>query len=311
MKFLQKYKLYVQIHKIMKKMRNVSIHLITILLVIVCLIIAPIQIKIAEENNNTTIYVDNDAEAGWYDSTHVKTIQEGIDNSSTGDTVFVYNGSYFETIIIKKSINLIGENKNSTIINGNNSSYPVLEISAEYVKVSDLTIKNSEIGIYLENTSGSNIIDKNIIKGCSKAIYLLDSHKNLITNNTIKDNNIGISLNLSYKNNFFYNNFINNSKHAKENGENIWYGNKTRIGNYWDNYNGFDKNNDGIGDIPYKLPNGKNKDKFPLMNPYYGKVVKDLYFDLELVLKILVIGIVLSIIFLLPIAYYWRKKYFK
>ena len=63
-----------------------------------------------------TIYVDDDADPGWYDATHVKTIQEGIDNASSGDTVFVYNGTYYENVVVNKSIDLIGENKESTIV---------------------------------------------------------------------------------------------------------------------------------------------------------------------------------------------------
>ena len=48
------------------------------------------------------------------------TIQEAIDDSSDGDTVFVYDDSspYYEFVEINKSIDLIGENKDTTIIDG-------------------------------------------------------------------------------------------------------------------------------------------------------------------------------------------------
>ena len=36
------------------------------------------------------IYVDDDADPDWYDATHVKTIQEGIDNATSGQTIYVY-----------------------------------------------------------------------------------------------------------------------------------------------------------------------------------------------------------------------------
>jgi len=51
-------------------------------------------------------------------------IQDAIDNASDwGDTVFVYDDSspYYEFLIINKSISLIGENKDTTIIKGYNN----------------------------------------------------------------------------------------------------------------------------------------------------------------------------------------------
>ena len=47
-----------------------------------------------EQCDEETVYVDDDAGSSWYDATHVKTIQEGIDNASDTDMVFVYNGTY-------------------------------------------------------------------------------------------------------------------------------------------------------------------------------------------------------------------------
>ena len=47
-------------------------------------------------------------------------IQDAINDSSDGDTVFVFDDSapYFESLIINKSITLLGENQNTTIIDG-------------------------------------------------------------------------------------------------------------------------------------------------------------------------------------------------
>ena len=48
-------------------------------------------------------------------------IQDAIDDAFFGDTVFVYDDSspYYENLKISKSIELIGENRNTTIIDGN------------------------------------------------------------------------------------------------------------------------------------------------------------------------------------------------
>ena len=45
-------------------------------------------------------------------------IQDAIDNASDGDTIYVYSGIYYENVVINKRINLIGEDRNGTIIDG-------------------------------------------------------------------------------------------------------------------------------------------------------------------------------------------------
>lgn len=53
-------------------------------------------------------------------------IQDAIDNASDGDTVFVYQGSYYENIKITKSITVLGENANTTrIIDNTSESYGI------------------------------------------------------------------------------------------------------------------------------------------------------------------------------------------
>ncbi|MCX6663941.1 MAG: hypothetical protein NTZ75_06800, partial [Euryarchaeota archaeon] len=62
-------------------------------------------------------------------------IQDAIDNASDGDTVFVYDDSapYYENIAITVSIHLIGENRNTTSIEGWNN---VVSIFVDGVTVS-------------------------------------------------------------------------------------------------------------------------------------------------------------------------------
>ncbi len=99
-------------------------------------------------------------------------IQDAIDNASNGDTIFVCNGTYIGIIIINKTISLIGESKENTIIDGDYIG-DVVNIKADFVNISEFTIKNSGktcfystnnidsiIEIHSENNSVTNIIMK-------------------------------------------------------------------------------------------------------------------------------------------------------
>ena len=143
-------------------------------------------------------------------------IQDAINASSDGDTVFVYDDSspYYENIIINKSINLIGENKTNTVIVGlgNENDFSIC-IMADNVNVSNFNIRNPNgyigIGIY----SDFNIIKNNIISnfsyGYGEPIALEDAFNNEISNNIIENNRHNIALHFS-SNNSINNNIIRN-----------------------------------------------------------------------------------------------------
>ena len=56
----------------------------------------------------------------------------------------------------------------------------------------------------------------------------------------------------------------NSESNARDVTNNRWYINS--IGNYWDDYVGVDKDDDGIGDAPYNISGGNNQDIYPRMN---------------------------------------------
>ena len=69
------------------------------------------------------------------------TIQDAIDMASVGDTVFVYSGLYYENLIVNKTIDLIGINKETSIIDGNGSG-DVVKITSDFVNIKGFTIQN-------------------------------------------------------------------------------------------------------------------------------------------------------------------------
>ena len=146
--------------------------------------------------NQKTIYVDDDGGANY------TFIQDAINNSSDGDTIYVYSGLYFEHIIVNKSIILIGEDKNTTIIDGNHSGN-VINISADLVTIRGFTIKNcGENLIYTKN-----IIDTTIeIRSKNNTVF-----DNIITWDHFPGyyyNPVGIKIVLNSDNNEIFNNEI-------------------------------------------------------------------------------------------------------
>jgi parallel beta-helix repeat protein len=143
-------------------------------------------------------------------------IQDAIDNSSDGDTVFVYDDSspYIENVIVNKSINLFGEKKETTIIDAGGYGYGIL-LSKQNINLTGFTIENSDRYHSLITMSHSNfsIISQNIIQNnVGNGILILNSsNNNIITENILKNNSDGIIISNSFGNIIVHNSIIYNT----------------------------------------------------------------------------------------------------
>ena len=217
-------------------------------------------------------------------------IQDAINsaNESGGDTIYVHIGEYPSPITIDRPLTLTGDGSSNVTISGsgdhtikvtsNNviisgfkvqntggSYYCVFLDSVTGCEISNNYVKNGGNGIYLDN-SDSNIIKDNTVESCNNGIYIYNSDSNTIKSNNIQNNNVhGIWLTSTCSDNTIYlNDFSDNMDgNAKDQGSNNWDYNSQ--GNYWDDYNDYDSNEDGIGDNPYIIPGGGgNQDNYPL-----------------------------------------------
>jgi parallel beta-helix repeat protein len=216
------------------------------------------------------------------------TIQEAIVAASASDTVYVHSGTYSENIVINKTLILTGEGSSVTTISG--SGDHTIKVISNNVQISDFTISNTGSSyscVFLESVTGC-WVTFNTITNAGNGIYLVSSDSNHIKNNTAKDSNIGIYLSNSDSNTVQGNNIYNNNangiflastsdnnviylndfsenteNNARDEGSNTWSYNSQ--GNYWDDYNDYDSDDNGIGDNPYSISgSGVSQDNYPL-----------------------------------------------
>jgi len=186
------------------------------------------------------------------------TIQSAINAPETlnGHTIFVEEGTYYEHVVVNKSVALIGEDRSNTIIDGSGTGN-VITITANNVNLTGFTIRNGgSAGIELYSSSNNNSISGNNIANNQYA---------------------GIYLYSSSNNRFFHNNFKDNARQVlSDTSTNVWDDGYLSGGNYWSNYTGVDlysgpgqnlTGSDGIGDTPYII-DATNQDRYPLMSPW-------------------------------------------
>ena len=145
-----------------------------------------------------------------------RTIQQAIDDASTGDTIELLRGIYHERIIIDKTIHLRGLNRQETVLDGEGVGI-VVSVSASNTTLEELTITNGgsligDSGIY---ASGSRlrIVDSVISENHGDGIVGTGNHLTLI--NTVVGGNLGCgvylqgSLNCSITDSFIQGNADN------------------------------------------------------------------------------------------------------
>jgi parallel beta-helix repeat protein len=134
------------------------------------------------------------------------TIQEAIDASATidGHTIKVDSGTYYEYIKIDKSITLVGEDPDVTVIDGNGrgmltgflSARAVIALKANSIQVMNFTIRNAGLNYTLEqydaclDCKGQQDIDveNNILQNAGWGIVFGNGVSSAtIKNNTISD----------------------------------------------------------------------------------------------------------------------------
>ena len=143
-------------------------------------------------------------------------IQEAIDAPETwnGHRIFVEEGIYYENLVIDKSLSIIGENKNATIIDGSGVG-DVTTLIASNIIITGFTFQNSgdnylDCGISIDDKSTRDNISHNLILGNNYGLAVLSSN-NTFYGNIIKNNFAGLVLNWGEGNTLRNNVLLNNT----------------------------------------------------------------------------------------------------
>ncbi|MFX1258780.1 MAG: NosD domain-containing protein, partial [Promethearchaeota archaeon] len=182
--------------------------------------------------------------------------------------------------------------------------------------------KNGGEGIRLSNTNNSVVCNNIANENLEEGILLESCVNNTILGNDLKDNKYaGIYLTFceddddeyehsSNDNTLIGNNFVNNTVNAIDEGINNQWDNGS-IGNFWDDYDGMDINDDGIGDTPYIISGtAGSQDNFPIWDDGPSEdlqPISDFFADQTTILE----GNAVAFTFMgfegnAPASYYWE-----
>ena len=167
-----------------------------ILLFIVMGVVPSTAVTELKEKTSPISFDGNTLYVGGSGPNNYTTIQSAIDDAVDGDTVFVYDDSspYYENVVVDKSINLVGENMDTTVIDGGGIG-DVVNIISDLVDIRGFTIQDSEqstsydAGINL--ASNYSTITNNILSNNNWGADVRNSNHNIISDNIIRFNSGG------------------------------------------------------------------------------------------------------------------------
>jgi parallel beta-helix repeat protein len=210
-------------------MSKKSVYAVTATLFLLSILTLKVDVQLARAGSTWT--VDDDGPADFH------AVQDAINAAIDGDSIYVYNGIYYEHLVIDKSTVLLGESKRNTIIDGRGENRTVIDVTTSNVAISRFTIQNSsrtpgtsyagikisglrcnltcnhitrnKIGILV--TSQKSRIAENNITNNGHGISLYYSHEITVEANNLSANTVGISLAYSFNNMIVDNRVANSS----------------------------------------------------------------------------------------------------
>lgn len=150
------------------------------------------------------------------------TIQQAIDANETldGQTIYVENGVYHGSVACNKNLTIVGQDRDSTIIDGD-GSYQAVLFSGQGGKIMNFTVRNSGYGIVIyaaytliPHYTGVSVVNNSVLSNTYGGISLEYGANNTVADNIVTNNGLfGINI-FSSANDLIINNSITNNGHG-------------------------------------------------------------------------------------------------
>ena len=177
----------------------------------------------------------------WYSGDNLFQDNKGIGNRYGLHFMYSHNNRVQNNLLLNNSVGVFLMYSERTILTGN------------YIRGNHI---GSGMALGMKETSSNQILNNKFIY-CIEGIHVDTSpyvleQKNTISNNEIAFCGTGVFFHTNqegnlFKHNYFHNNLTQVYPEVTTASLNKW------DNNYWDDYAGFDRNGDNIGDTPYKL----------------------------------------------------------
>ncbi len=187
--------------------RNVS----AVLVVLVILSSFSVLVTILPENvRGATLFVGGTGPGNY------TTIQSAVDAAKSHDIVYVYKGTYHELVDITKALSLVGEDRDTTVINGSLggvlirvptgwvdiSNFTIIRKNgvgiaismSDFTVVANNTILNSDIGIRISGSKNCIIVDNNLTSNTDGIMVFNSNNITLVSNALFHNSESGITL---------------------------------------------------------------------------------------------------------------------
>jgi len=125
------------------------------------------------------------------------TIQQAVDHAKDHDTILVREGTYYEHVTVNKTVRIVGENPEKTIVDGTWNNNHIFSILADDVEITGFRIQHCPGGFAgIRILSNRSFIHNNQIYETDAAVELWNRfyplHNISIQNNMMSENNWGV-----------------------------------------------------------------------------------------------------------------------